>query len=385
MFNIYNFINTAVSNNNINLYFLNDFSLINFFSLKTIIFADNTITSSSLTNTAINIKNVFEIQNSNEITMYYSLILDYYNFANNIIYSVFNFNNTLNYDLVFNSCYLNDIYLNKLSYKLLSISFFKNSVFSYNSWFLGFVTVSIVYLLFIIYYLLFTNKINAIYKNEKLYDEYNSVINYLVESEKELGSLDDMLLGVSILICIYGWFFFGTVFLNFLTNSNINYIYCGFPLFLFIVLGMPTNMVWNYGIFYSTYLRGSSNTTLFFLEFMYDILATTIMYIRLFVQNVRFILMFFAFFECYEFFNNVIFITKNYYSVNSNFSVFHNFYNFFITTTNFFIFYLYNIGHLMYTIISHFFAYLILVFWFFSFLYTTFLQEKLELFFCKKR
>lgn len=372
-------------NNNINLFFFNDFSLSNFFNFKTIIFSDNAATTFLLNNNNFNIKNMYNLHINNENSIYYSLILDYYNFTNNLVYSTFNFNNEINYQLFFNNFYLNDIYLNKLSYKLLSISLFKHALFSYSSWFLGFFVFIFVYVLFIIYYLLFTNKINNCYKNEKLYDEYNSVINYLVESEKELGSLDDMFVGVSILICIYGWFFFGTIFLNFFANTNTNYLYCGFPLFLFIVLGMPTNMIWNYGIFYSVYLRGSSNTTLFFLEFMYDVLATTIMYIRLFVQNVRFILMFFAFFECYEFFNNTIFITKNYYNFNTNSSIFYNFYYLLSTTINFVIFYLYNIGHLMYTIISHFFAYLILVFWFFSFLYTTFLQEKLELFFCKKR
>jgi hypothetical protein len=95
---------------------------------------------------------------------------------------------------------------------------------------------------------------------------------------------------------------------------------------------------------------------------MYDILAASIMYIRLIVQNVRFILMFFAFFECYEFFLNNVFITKSYYFYYIDFSSLDSslkmLYNFCI----FFILYLYNICHLIYTIISHFFAYLILVF-----------------------
>jgi len=57
--------------------------------------------------------------------------------------------------------------------------------------------------------------VNTFFKNEKTYDNYNVVANYLVESEKELGSLDDMFVGISILICIYGWFFFSTFFLIF--------------------------------------------------------------------------------------------------------------------------------------------------------------------------
>jgi hypothetical protein len=62
----------------------------------------------------------------------------------------------------------------------------------------------IFYFFIICIYFIFSNKINIIYKNEKMYDESNTVISYLVESEKELGALDDMFIGLSILICIYG-------------------------------------------------------------------------------------------------------------------------------------------------------------------------------------
>lgn len=230
-------------------------------------------------------------------------------------------------------------------------------------------------------YFIFNNRINSIYKNENIYDRCNSITNYLVESEKELGSLDDMFIGVSILICIYGWFFFGSVFFNYFYNISLIHVYVGFPILLFIILGMPSNMIWSYGILYPIYLRGSSNTTIFLLEFMYDILATIIMYIRLLVQNVRFIFMFFAFFECYEFFLNFIFILKSYNIYDNNYSILLQVYSLLLLLLNFIIFYLYTIGHLVLIIISHFFAYLVLIFWFFNFLYTTFLQEKLEIYF----
>jgi hypothetical protein len=54
------------------------------------------------------------------------------------------------------------------------------------------------------FYLFFGENFNKNFINEKSYDEYNNTINYVIESEKELGSIDDMFVGVSILICVYG-------------------------------------------------------------------------------------------------------------------------------------------------------------------------------------
>lgn len=379
-------INNYIINNYINLFYLNELSFINFFNFKNIFINYNFYYFNFIFNNLNkNFTFIYNTEFNNISQIYYSIILDYKYIFTNIYFLCFNFNNTYNLNNTFISNYLNFFFVNNYSYKLIFINLFKKQIINYNSWLLLLILVILLYFFFIWIYFIFFNKINLLYKNEKFYDNYNVTTNYLIESEKELGSLDDMFVGISILICIYGWFFFGTLFFNLFSNISIIYLYVGFPIFLLIVLGMPTNMLLNYGILYPIYLRGSSNTTILLLEFMYDILATGVMYMRLVVQNVRFIIIFFAFFECYEFFYNNFFIFKNfYYYSNNNINNISIFYWFFMLIFNFIVFYVYNIGHLMYTILSHFFAYLVLVFWFFSFLYTTFFEEKLELFFKKK-
>lgn len=269
-----------------------------------------------------------------------------------------------------------------------------NSI-KYDSFFYISLTIfSFLSLLAIVWFIDFFSRINnKLFKNEKIFDDYNTNVNYLVESEKELGSLDDMFLGISIFICIYGWFFGANFIFYSLNYSESYFIYVGFPILLLIVLGMPFNMIWDYGLTFVTFLRGSSNTTIFSLEFMYDLLATAIMFIRLVVQNVRYLLMFFAFLEFFEFFASYSFLYEDmFYSSDKTFFDFMSttnlasfFFNNFAQILTFSVLYIYNMAHLLYTVLSHFFAYLILVFWFFSFLYTTFFYEKLENFFKFKR
>ena len=74
-----------------------------------------------------------------------------------------------------------------------------------------------------------------------------------------------------------------------------------FPLLWLVIMTLPVNVIYDYGLLFLSYLRGVGSTILLGLELMYDVLATMIMFVRLSVQNIRFFLMFFAFFELYEF------------------------------------------------------------------------------------
>jgi len=76
-----------------------------------------------------------------------------------------------------------------------------------------------------------------------MFDTYNTTVRYLIESEKELGSVDDMFLGVAILITIFGWFFFGTIFLNFFSKITVQSLYLGFPLLMISIFSVPLNMI----------------------------------------------------------------------------------------------------------------------------------------------
>ena len=406
MYNIYNiyeyaiepFFKCAIHGDKINIASEAEFTLATLFNFKNISLnynPGNTLFSTDFNyNLIVNwynagggIKNDEVLEDTDDVvdTLHTSVILDYYYYLTDVYCHYFNFSSELYLDSPLGNYSANMLISLDSVYKFLPMNFFENQLVSYSSWALLLIYLIFLYFILIWVYLFITNKVNTVFKNEKVYDDYSTTISYLVESEKELGSLDDLFIGISILITMYGWFFFGTIFFNFFHSTAFSHIYIGLPLFFFIILGMPSNLILDYGTLFPVFLRGSSNTTIFTLEFIYDILAVGVMYTRLVIQNIRLVLMFFAFFECYEFFFNYTFIIKNFYFYDTGYSVLMSFFKFLPLLLNFIILYIYTVGHLVYMIISHFIAYLVLIFWFFSFLYTTFLEEKLEVYFKVKR
>jgi len=61
--------------------------------------------------------------------------------------------------------------------------------------------------------------------------------------------------------------------------------------FYFIIL-IPFNLLYDFGLFFLAYLRGSSNTSSLFFECVYDYIGIIAFFTRLIVQFVRLILMF---------------------------------------------------------------------------------------------
>jgi hypothetical protein len=73
------------------------------------------------------------------------------------------------------------------------------------------------------------------------------------------------------------------------------------PIFLFIIGGIPSILLFDCGIFFLAYLRGVGPTPAFLLELMYDYIAVIAYYVRLLVQCVRILLMLFTFLELQEY------------------------------------------------------------------------------------
>jgi hypothetical protein len=67
-----------------------------------------------------------------------------------------------------------------------------------------------------------------------------------------------------------------------------------------VIFFVPTLLVYDFGIFFLTYLRGAATTPSLAMELLYDYIAFAAFYVRLGVQNVRLLLMFFTFFSLYE-------------------------------------------------------------------------------------
>lgn len=133
---------------------------------------------------------------------------------------------------------------------------------------------------------------------------------------------------------------------------------------------MPFNIIYDFGLLFVGYLRGSSASTILLAELMYDVLATLTMFVRLFVQNIRFLLMFVAYIELFELIElisieDVDFLNRTneeYKPKKYTFTVDEAFYFLVISLPTYLIKYLYQLIHLIFTITSHFAAYLALVF-----------------------
>jgi hypothetical protein len=67
------------------------------------------------------------------------------------------------------------------------------------------------------------------------------------------------------------------------------------PFILFIVFGMPTLLFVDFGSCCLAFIRGSSATQLLLAELMYDYINVGAFYVRLCVQFVRLVIMFFTF------------------------------------------------------------------------------------------
>lgn len=219
-------------------------------------------------------------------------------------------------------------------------------------------------------------------------DLYQTSFNYFADLEEELGSADDGLFYFLIFGLIIVWFFFFTVFSGFLKNSLswiISILFVA-SLTAFIV---PAFVLKNFGLAAVMYVRGSGRTTSLLFEAMLDFVSVAVIMIRFLIQNIRFVFIFSAFFELYEFiydklyYDSVLGLTNQLwaFSVN-NYTYWYEHVGHFILQ---WVLYLYYLGHLTLLFIAQLSIYFALSFWLFFFLYTTFTLESSEKYFLYKR
>jgi len=64
---------------------------------------------------------------------------------------------------------------------------------------------------------------------------------------------------------------------------------------------MPTAILYDCGIYFTTYLKGASNSSVFSVELIQDYIQILIFYTRISVQSVRLVMMLGIFGGCHEF------------------------------------------------------------------------------------
>jgi len=263
-----------------------------------------------------------------------------------------------------------DIHLYKLQYVLTSYNYDLKNI--YNLTFYLPLLLKLLLISSIFYYLmLYIYKTIGNFITNK--DNASTLFDYFSEVEEEVGSLDDILayalvylsVAISFLLTIFFVFFFKTsTFLVLLFNF-----------ILLVPILVPTFVIKNYGWGFLQYLRGVTRSSSLLFESFLDVVSMTSMYLRFFIQNIRFFFIFLAFFECYEFiYLNLLkdFSFLNIFLLDSNNLIFFNELNanlFSLLLLKIILFFYY-VGHLATTFVAQLTSYFILSFWlFFFFIY----------------
>lgn len=175
----------------------------------------------------------------------------------------------------------------KVCYSLFSIIPFEGFVLC-----LRYFTLAIIILFFVVpvisYILGVYDNFN---KNEKSIDQELFSSSLSVEAEEEIASIEDMSLGIFMLVLVFGVFFcsHGSLLLSAL--PEITFMFYVIPLFFIVIYAIPALLIYDFGIFFLSIFRGSSNSASLGMELLYDYIALASAYLRLVVQNVRLLLM----------------------------------------------------------------------------------------------
>ena len=214
-----------------------------------------------------------------------------------------------------------------------------------------------------------------------------------LEAEEEIASMDDMIVMMALLIYIFGWYFYAHFwFIATKIPEFIVLIYL-FPFLYYIIILIPTFLLYDFGIFFIAYLKGVASAPVFILELIFDYVAVMAFYIRILVQGVRLLLMVFTYASLHDFilfynFDNRLWTGNesildewnNMWVSNGTFSYF-----FFFTLLARLYYWLYELLHTFFVLTAQFVAFFAMVFWLFFFLYTFFVSEKQEAYFNEKR
>nr|YP_004841708.1 Ymf66 [Ichthyophthirius multifiliis]AEL89250.1 Ymf66 [Ichthyophthirius multifiliis] len=243
--------------------------------------------------------------------------------------------------------------------------------------------------IFIIYLFSFYSN----YSNEENFIDSDYLNNsVIVESEKEITSIDDYLLLLITLLYVFGFYFYIYSLFSLISQSVIFMIYYSLFISFIFILGIPTLLLYDLGIYFLVYLKGTGKSSNSLIEVVYDYIACVVFYTRIFAQWIRLILMFVTYISLshyvaeFELTNNFIIFNdlkgsfNNYNNFKSNIS----YYILVILPFKFF-YWIYELLHTLFLVTSQFVAFFAIVFWLILFLYTFFVIEKFEDFFKYKR
>ena len=144
----------------------------------------------------------------------------------------------------------------------------------------------------VLFVAVFFSFFNSSLKEEGSVDNEFTMVNLITESEKELFAAEDAKYVVVMFLVLFGAYF-GLLAFAFGPTANPAVFFTALvPALILSVLNIPCNLLFDFGLLFLLYLRGSSNTNSFFFELVYDYIGVTAFFTRLVVQFVRMVLMF---------------------------------------------------------------------------------------------
>lgn len=239
----------------------------------------------------------------------------------------------------------------------------------------------------------FFSSYNSATKEESTIDSDYIVLSGSVESEKEITSYDDTILVLVIIFYIFGWYFYIYCWSLFVSAPELSLVFYLFPGLYFVIIGIPTFLIYDFGIYFLAYLRGVGSSPILAFELMYDYIAVIIFYTRIVVQGVRLLLMLGTYVSMHDLIIFFVFGQKMFLSTELLYEELDTLgvsssgltYFFIIYLPGQFIYWIYEILHTYFVVTVQFIAFFAIVFWLFLFLYTFFVLEKQENYFYYKR
>lgn len=230
-------------------------------------------------------------------------------------------------------------------------------------------------------------------KEESTVDADYLSASITVESEKEIGSIDDILMPSIVLLYTFGWYFYLYCWNLFSSVPEIVLVFFFFPLLYYTIGNTPTFLLYDFGILFNCYLRGIAPTPTLIFELMYDYIAVISFYVRILTQGVRLALMFFTYAAMHDF---VLYMDYSHRYLTGNESIWEEISNVNASVSSVTYFFLgvlpghllnwmYEVFHTFFVVTGQLVAYFAMIFWLFLFLFTFFVIEKQESYFDERK
>ena len=226
---------------------------------------------------------------------------------------------------------------------------------------------------------------------------FNFYFNYFKTlgdlGEQEYGSYDDYKFFLFLLVQMlvwYCWVFFIVYTLSLQSDSKLILLTLSV---IITILTIPVRLLWDFGLAFGMYVRGAASSSNLIVEAFFDLIGVIIIFTRFVVQNIRFLMVFVAFFELFEWTSASVetaYILRFNLNMCSGFDFFtalesKAFFMYLLLFIKTAFIYLYHLLHLIIVSFMQIGVYLMVSFWLFFFLYTSFFKITSDSYFSGKR